>query len=235
MRGSPTWIRNQRTSDARGRTYPALALLCAAIAAVLTGARSLIAISQRITDAPQQVLDVLDFRLDPSGLPPVPYAATARRLLDRVDAEVRERPCRPEPRPHGRRRGIGQRGRSSRSTARWCAARGPGQPRQPVAAPAPCPGPWPPCATSPSSSCARPAGPASRPPSATTTGTYRALGLTWRTRTDLAHALTLSRYRGRQRCRPEPPRPRCGPECAPESWPIASSTGRPVPCGAGGH
>ncbi|WP_307054362.1 hypothetical protein [Streptomyces achromogenes] len=33
--------------DARGLRYPALALLCAAVSAVLTGARSLIAISER--------------------------------------------------------------------------------------------------------------------------------------------------------------------------------------------
>lgn len=39
--------------DSRGRGYPAVALLCAAAAAVLTGARSLIAISEWITDAPQ--------------------------------------------------------------------------------------------------------------------------------------------------------------------------------------
>ncbi len=68
--------------DARGRRYPALSLLCAAVAAVLTGARSLIAISEWITDAPQQVLDVLGFGLDPfTGLRPVPHAATVRRLL----------------------------------------------------------------------------------------------------------------------------------------------------------
>jgi predicted transposase YbfD/YdcC len=75
--------------DARGRRYPALALLCAAVAAVLTGARSLIAISEWITDAPQQVLDILGFRLDPfTGLRPVPHAATVRRLLHRIDADV---------------------------------------------------------------------------------------------------------------------------------------------------
>ncbi|MFF4794275.1 transposase family protein [Streptomyces sp. NPDC001276] len=47
--------------DARGLQYPALALLCAAVSAVLTGARSLIAISQWITDAQQHVLGVLGF------------------------------------------------------------------------------------------------------------------------------------------------------------------------------
>ncbi|MGW2587335.1 ISAs1 family transposase [Streptomyces virginiae] len=75
--------------DRRGRRYPALALLCATVAAVLTGARSLIAISEWITDAPQQVLDALGFGLDPfTGLRPVPHAATVRRLLQRVDGDA---------------------------------------------------------------------------------------------------------------------------------------------------
>ncbi|MFI1034476.1 transposase family protein [Streptomyces sp. NPDC020951] len=61
--------------DVRGLRYPALALLCAAVSAVLTGARSLIAISEWITDAPQQVLSVLGFAADPlTGLRPVPHA-----------------------------------------------------------------------------------------------------------------------------------------------------------------
>lgn len=75
--------------DARGRRYPALAMLCAAVAAVLTGARSLIAISEWVTDAPQDVLGVLGFGLDPlTGLRPVPHAATVRRLLHRVDGDA---------------------------------------------------------------------------------------------------------------------------------------------------
>ncbi|MER5468336.1 transposase family protein [Streptomyces sp. NPDC002935] len=51
--------------DARGLRYPAVALLCAAVSAVLTGARSLIAISEWITDAPQYALGVLGFAADP--------------------------------------------------------------------------------------------------------------------------------------------------------------------------
>jgi hypothetical protein len=55
---------------------------------VLTGARSLIAISEWITDAPQHVLGVLGFTADPlTGLRPVPHAATVRRLLQRVDGD----------------------------------------------------------------------------------------------------------------------------------------------------
>ncbi|MDT0567063.1 transposase family protein [Streptomyces sp. DSM 3412] len=57
--------------DARGLRYPALALLCGAAPVVLTGARSLIAISEWITDAPQYLLGVLGFAADPpTGLRP---------------------------------------------------------------------------------------------------------------------------------------------------------------------
>ncbi|WP_327138513.1 transposase family protein (plasmid) [Streptomyces sp. NBC_01340] len=67
--------------DVRGLRYPALALLCAAVSAVLTGARPLIAISEWITDAPQHALGVLGFAADPlTGLRPVPHAAMVRRL-----------------------------------------------------------------------------------------------------------------------------------------------------------
>ncbi|MCX5113461.1 transposase family protein [Streptomyces sp. NBC_00378] len=66
--------------DARGRRNPAVAVLCAAVAAVLTGARSLIAINEWIADAPQQVLDVLGF-----GMGEILFEATALR---RAGAEV---------------------------------------------------------------------------------------------------------------------------------------------------
>ncbi len=56
---------------------------------MLTGARSLIAISEWIVDAPQHVLGVLGFAADPlTGLRPVPHAATVRRLLQRVDGDA---------------------------------------------------------------------------------------------------------------------------------------------------
>lgn len=74
--------------DARGQRYPAVALLCGAVAAVLTGARSLIAISEWLADAPQHVLGVLGFAVDPfTAAWPVPHAATVRRLLHRVDGD----------------------------------------------------------------------------------------------------------------------------------------------------
>ncbi|MFJ5998643.1 hypothetical protein [Streptomyces sp. NPDC092370] len=63
--------------------------MCAAVSAVLTGAGSLIAISERITDAPQHVLGVLGFAADPlTGVRPVSHAATVRRLLQRVDGDA---------------------------------------------------------------------------------------------------------------------------------------------------
>ncbi|MFF4829957.1 ISAs1 family transposase [Streptomyces sp. NPDC001312] len=74
---------------ARGRRYPALALLCAAAAAVLTGARSLVAIGEWIADAPQAVLSILCFPADPlTGIRPAPHAATVRRLLQHLDADA---------------------------------------------------------------------------------------------------------------------------------------------------
>lgn len=81
------WVPDPR--GMRGRRYPMLPLLCAAAAAVLTGARSLIAIGEWIADAPQSVLRVLGFPADPlTGIRPVPHAATIRRLLQRVDGDA---------------------------------------------------------------------------------------------------------------------------------------------------
>jgi hypothetical protein len=74
--------------DTRGLRYPALALLCAAVSGVLTGAHSLIAIGEWIADAPQHVLGVLGFAADPlTGLRPVPHPATVCRLLQRVNGD----------------------------------------------------------------------------------------------------------------------------------------------------
>ena len=73
----------------RGRRFPMLPLLCAATAAVLTGARSLIAIGEWIAEAPQSVLRVLGFPADPlTGVRTVPHTATVRRLLQRVDGDA---------------------------------------------------------------------------------------------------------------------------------------------------
>jgi predicted transposase YbfD/YdcC len=55
----------------------------------LTGARSLIAISEWITDAPPHALHALGFPADPlTGLQTVPHAATVRRLLQRLDGDA---------------------------------------------------------------------------------------------------------------------------------------------------
>ncbi|MFF4081070.1 transposase family protein [Streptomyces sp. NPDC001777] len=81
------WVPDPR--GLRGRRYPLLPLLCAAAAAVLTGARSLIAIGELIGDAPQPVLGVLGFPAGPfTGIRPAPHAATVRRLLQRVDGDA---------------------------------------------------------------------------------------------------------------------------------------------------
>ena len=73
----------------RGRRYPAVALLTAAAAAVLAGARSLAAVGEWIADAPQQVRAALGLPPDPlTAWNPAPHAGTVRRLLHRVDADA---------------------------------------------------------------------------------------------------------------------------------------------------
>ncbi|MFB7476058.1 transposase family protein [Kitasatospora sp. NPDC056184] len=81
------WVPDPRSR--RGRRYPMLPLLCAAASAVLAGARSLIAIGEWRTDAPQSALEVLDFPAEPlTGVHPVPHPATVRRLLQRLDGDA---------------------------------------------------------------------------------------------------------------------------------------------------
>ncbi|WSQ56422.1 ISAs1 family transposase [Streptomyces sp. NBC_01217] len=66
-----------------------LPLLCAAAAAVLAGARSLIAIGEWTTDAPPSVLADLGFPPDAlTGIRAVPHPATIRRLLQRLDGDA---------------------------------------------------------------------------------------------------------------------------------------------------
>ncbi|MEU9283835.1 transposase family protein [Streptomyces sp. NPDC048275] len=124
----------------RGRRYPALALLCAAVAAVLAGARSLIAISEWLTDAPRHVLGVLGFAADPTRSPesgrcrtqPPSTACCSTSTATRWTRRS-ARICRPESRPrYGRNRNSRRCGRS-RSTARPCAARAPGRHGHPTA------------------------------------------------------------------------------------------------------
>ncbi|MFE2533691.1 ISAs1 family transposase [Streptomyces sp. NPDC059371] len=78
--------------DPRGLRYPLAALLSAASAAVLTGARSLAAIGEWITDAPRWALRALGFPPDPlTGSVPVPHPGTVRRLLARLDGDTFDR------------------------------------------------------------------------------------------------------------------------------------------------
>jgi len=81
------WVPDPR--GYRGRRYPMLPLLCAAAAAVLAGARSLIAIGEWISDSPQSILGDLGFPPDPfTGIRPTPHPATIRRLLQRLDGDA---------------------------------------------------------------------------------------------------------------------------------------------------
>lgn len=103
-------------------------LLCAAVAAVLTGARSLIAISEWITDAPQSVLGILGLAADPlTGVRPVPHAATLRRLMQRVDGDALDAAicaylqARSLPPPQPERRAIAVDGKVTPLLGVWCA------------------------------------------------------------------------------------------------------------------
>ena len=72
-----------------GRRHPLVAILGLAAAAVLAGARSMVAIAEWAADAPQPVLAALGARRDPlTGRFAVPAEATIRRTLARLDAEA---------------------------------------------------------------------------------------------------------------------------------------------------
>ncbi|WP_331747902.1 ISAs1 family transposase [Streptomyces chartreusis] len=75
--------------DPRGRRYPLTALVTAAAASVLTGARSLAAIGEWIADAPRWVLRAVGFRPDPlTGSVTVPHPGTVRRLLGSLEGDA---------------------------------------------------------------------------------------------------------------------------------------------------
>ncbi|MER6695332.1 transposase family protein, partial [Streptomyces minutiscleroticus] len=75
--------------DARGRRYSMAALLSAAAAGVLAGARSLTAIGEWLLDVPAWALHSLGFEPDPlTGAVPVPHPGTVRRLLARVNGDL---------------------------------------------------------------------------------------------------------------------------------------------------
>jgi DDE_Tnp_1-associated len=72
----------------RGRRHPLVAILAMAAAAVLTGARSLAAIAEWATDAPQPVRAALGARREAPDYYSVPSEATIRRTLARLDTEA---------------------------------------------------------------------------------------------------------------------------------------------------
>jgi predicted transposase YbfD/YdcC len=73
----------------RGRRHALGAVLAVAVAAVLAGARSLVAIGEWAADAPQPVLAALGVRGDPlRGVYRPPGEATVRRVLARVDPDA---------------------------------------------------------------------------------------------------------------------------------------------------
>jgi predicted transposase YbfD/YdcC len=76
----------------RGRRHTLATVLAVAVAAVLTGARSLAAIGEWASDAPGQVLAALGVRRDPwTGTFRPPGEATVRRVLARIDADALDR------------------------------------------------------------------------------------------------------------------------------------------------
>lgn len=78
--------------DPRGRLHPLVAVLALCAAAVLTGATSLLAISEWAADAPQPVLARLGARRDPfTGRHQAPCETTIRRVLALVDGDVLDR------------------------------------------------------------------------------------------------------------------------------------------------
>ena len=100
----------------RGRRHALATVLAVAVAAVLTGARSLAAIGEWASDAPGQVLVALGVRRDPwTGAFRPPGEATVRRVLARIDADALDR-----------------------SVGAWLAAQRP----SPATPPSPPPRPW---------------------------------------------------------------------------------------------
>ncbi|WP_405770670.1 transposase family protein [Actinacidiphila glaucinigra] len=76
----------------RGRHYRLSALVAAAAASVLDGARSLTAITEWICDAPAWACRALGFPVDPlTDAVSVPHLHTLRRLLVRLDGDALDR------------------------------------------------------------------------------------------------------------------------------------------------
>jgi predicted transposase YbfD/YdcC len=108
----------------RGRRHTLATVLAVAVAAVLTGARSLAAIGEWAADAPGQVLAALGVRRDPwtDAFRP-PGEATVRRVLARIDADALDRTIgawlasqQPPPPSHPPRRAVAVDGKTLRGS-----------------------------------------------------------------------------------------------------------------------
>jgi DDE_Tnp_1-associated/Transposase DDE domain len=78
--------------DPRGVRHPLVTLLALTACAVLAGARSLLAVSEWVADAPPALLERLGSAVDPL-VPkrPWPAESTIRRVLARIDADALDR------------------------------------------------------------------------------------------------------------------------------------------------
>ncbi|MFD5514013.1 transposase family protein, partial [Streptomyces sp. NPDC127051] len=78
--------------DCRGRRYRLSALVTAAAASVLAGARSLAAVTEWISDAPAWACRLPGFPVNPlAGAVCVPHPHTLRRLLVQLDGDAPDR------------------------------------------------------------------------------------------------------------------------------------------------
>jgi hypothetical protein len=78
--------------DPRGVRHPLVTVLALTACAVLAGARSLLAVSEWVADAPTELLERLGTRVDPPFPERSwPAESTNRRLLEKVDADVLDR------------------------------------------------------------------------------------------------------------------------------------------------
>jgi hypothetical protein len=106
----------------RGRRHPLVAILAMTAAAVLTGARSLAAVGEWATDAPQPVRAALGARRDAPDSWSVPAEATIRRTLARLDPEalaaaIGDWLTDRSPKPNRRRRAVAVDGKTLRGAA----------------------------------------------------------------------------------------------------------------------
>lgn len=98
--------------DRRGRRFPLTALVAAAAAGVLAGARSMTAIAEWVSDAPRWALLALGFPVDPfTRAVTVPHPTTVMRLLGRLDGDAFDTAVTTFLQARARRRPSGERDR----------------------------------------------------------------------------------------------------------------------------